>query len=1769
MTVPAATVNQYYTGIFRQAPSNAVSVAYQQMPTANDALNSMLSAANTTVDPVVRLYQTAFNRVPDSAGLTAWVPFMTASTNPAQSLQQIANGFTQSTEFLNLYPATLSNAQYVGALYWNILQRQGEDAGMSAWINALNNGSKTRAEVLVGFSNSPEFVNNIEPNVNAFLTAAANNTQTYTGNLFDQGGGNYVTTALTTGADNPVLTAANDVIDGATTLGGGLTWQTWDTLNGGGGNDTLNAVMNGNTVTMTNVSSIETVNLDVSGAAATVNAAVANYIQTLNINSSVGFIINGLGSVPAVSLTGSGANTIGFDPSALAAAGQNLTLTLNGKTAGAVTVNDTGSNALETISIVSSGSANTIGGLITTALGTTTLNVSGSQNVTLGAITDANATLTTVNASTLTGSMSIAVLASSTVTGGSGNDTITSAGGNDSFVGGAGNDTFDMGATLTTADSIDGGDGAADVISTDIATANGLNATRTTQTISNVEILTITDAAAAAAIVTAGIASSLNTVYFNAGTVGGDAVTGPAGTLAVRVGNGTVGALGGALTLTDTGTATTDAATVTLNGANATNAGAGNAITSVGYETVTISTNSSILKGAQTLGAVAITPDVGGTAAVNLTGANALTIGVVTATGGSLDASGLSMTSGAGLTMTAGANTATTITTSAANDTIFGDSVTNRNTTVTAGAGNDTVTTYGGNDSIVAGDGNDSIASGAGNDSIDLGGGNDTVVFASGQLTANDTISGGDGTDILSFTSFTAAADNLVAAQARVSGFETLRIAGTTAANQALTMSNYINNAGFTTLQLGTSGAAFGVDVANASSTLNTVQTIAAVVGANSFDRLTDTSTDALAITNATSGVGAASTMTAFTALDEETITISGTNLNNDLTITTMTVADLASLAITGAGDVIITNAIAGAANLATVDASAASGAVTVNAANSGKALTMTANTSSVAPVNFTGGAFADSITGSGGVDALVGGAGADTINAGAGADAVTAGAGADSVTGGSGADTYNQAAGDSLAATATGFQGVNFTAGDTITFGNGVDVINDFAAGASGDVLNIGTFFSNSLLATATNGATIGWLSGTYANGVFTVAANGIGPDTLVLVGNTLSIATSRAVVLKGVDTDNLVNSNFGGVNGNNVVPLYAAGAFTITAGSNAGEHLNISVAGAFTDDLGNAPTYVVPNPAAGFSQAGLTSVDLSNLGGGFGVNISLAGAVSTGLASVLGTTGNDNAIFATGAFGAANSSVNGGAGVDTLTFTTLTTGGGVTLESTDATGMDIYNIENIVLTAGTVGSSLTLDNSVSVANNGSAVAVRNAGATQAATVVLGTGAAHSYTSASSGIDTVSLGASGQTATLTNGGTNDVIAASAAGASVTTDATTLTLNAGGANGAVLVGNFANSTAGTTDILALANGNTSTTVTTGTITGFETLNIGQSAAATNVAVTYGAGVTGITTLIADTTNGSATFSMTAAQGSTLTTLTNTNGTGTFNLTLTTAGVLNLSSTVVTIGGTGGDVDVLTFAGNNNTLVVNSTNIAKITGTAVAAGTGDTISAVDTLTVANTKFDAFEAITATAGATTIGITDSGVGVARTITGNAGDNAIVLGIATAQKTVDLSAGGADSVSTAAVTAAGRMAVAGFDEGTGGDVVKLGGAATTAFTANSSATTAIQNVATNPGGALTFNTAAANVLELSYNFATVGDLSTATDGTALLAGLGGALSVAADTNSGYILAYQGTTAYLYYAIESADVGAVLAAADIKLVGTFSTQDVGGFVAGNIQGA
>lgn len=103
-----------------------------------------------------RIYQAAFDRTPDIAGLSFWIDAMDAGT----ALIDVASGFVASSEFQSVYGVNPTNSDFVTRLYLNVLGRDGETAGIDYWEGQLDAGV-SKAQVLVGFSESAENVTGV------------------------------------------------------------------------------------------------------------------------------------------------------------------------------------------------------------------------------------------------------------------------------------------------------------------------------------------------------------------------------------------------------------------------------------------------------------------------------------------------------------------------------------------------------------------------------------------------------------------------------------------------------------------------------------------------------------------------------------------------------------------------------------------------------------------------------------------------------------------------------------------------------------------------------------------------------------------------------------------------------------------------------------------------------------------------------------------------------------------------------------------------------------------------------------------------------------------------------------------------------------------------------------------------------------------------------------------------------------------------------------------------------------------------------------------------------------------------------------------------------------------------------------------------------------------------------------------------------------------------------------------------------------------------
>jgi len=103
-----------------------------------------------------RIYQAAFARTPDIAGLSYWVKTLDGGL----SMRDVAYGFVESAEFKAAYGASPSNLQLVEKLYLNVLGRAAEKAGVDYWVGLLDVGT-SRLDVVAAISESAENKTNL------------------------------------------------------------------------------------------------------------------------------------------------------------------------------------------------------------------------------------------------------------------------------------------------------------------------------------------------------------------------------------------------------------------------------------------------------------------------------------------------------------------------------------------------------------------------------------------------------------------------------------------------------------------------------------------------------------------------------------------------------------------------------------------------------------------------------------------------------------------------------------------------------------------------------------------------------------------------------------------------------------------------------------------------------------------------------------------------------------------------------------------------------------------------------------------------------------------------------------------------------------------------------------------------------------------------------------------------------------------------------------------------------------------------------------------------------------------------------------------------------------------------------------------------------------------------------------------------------------------------------------------------------------------------
>lgn len=117
--------------------------------------------AGESTGEVYRLYLAVLGRNPesDTTGCGYWIDKM---DRHLLNMDGLVNYFLSSNEFVSRFgDATSSNESFVNLLYLNVLGRDGHpDSGFAFWQSVLDSNRASRAQVVVGFIESPENVAN-------------------------------------------------------------------------------------------------------------------------------------------------------------------------------------------------------------------------------------------------------------------------------------------------------------------------------------------------------------------------------------------------------------------------------------------------------------------------------------------------------------------------------------------------------------------------------------------------------------------------------------------------------------------------------------------------------------------------------------------------------------------------------------------------------------------------------------------------------------------------------------------------------------------------------------------------------------------------------------------------------------------------------------------------------------------------------------------------------------------------------------------------------------------------------------------------------------------------------------------------------------------------------------------------------------------------------------------------------------------------------------------------------------------------------------------------------------------------------------------------------------------------------------------------------------------------------------------------------------------------------------------------------------------------
>lgn len=109
-------------------------------------------------EEIAKLYLATFGRPLDSGGLDYWTNsgIYEGIGSTFTTMEELSECFSDQVEYQNMYPAGTTDSSFIISIYTNLLQREPDAGGLNYWVNELEKGIISRANMILAIINGAQ-----------------------------------------------------------------------------------------------------------------------------------------------------------------------------------------------------------------------------------------------------------------------------------------------------------------------------------------------------------------------------------------------------------------------------------------------------------------------------------------------------------------------------------------------------------------------------------------------------------------------------------------------------------------------------------------------------------------------------------------------------------------------------------------------------------------------------------------------------------------------------------------------------------------------------------------------------------------------------------------------------------------------------------------------------------------------------------------------------------------------------------------------------------------------------------------------------------------------------------------------------------------------------------------------------------------------------------------------------------------------------------------------------------------------------------------------------------------------------------------------------------------------------------------------------------------------------------------------------------------------------------------------------------------------------